>query len=182
MRLQVGPIGVLTAVLVGVVITTLGAGHKLGRPAVPSKISAPENEDVILRAHASGFQVYVCAASPDGHPAWTLREPEADLLDARGMIVGRHYAGPTWKHHDGSTVVANMQAQADSPDPDAIPWLRLVATAHSGNGAFSPVTTIQRLHTKGGQPPPPEGCTASNRGLKAKSKYTADYYFYAPAH
>jgi hypothetical protein len=162
-------------------VTTIAAGQKIPRPDVPGKISAPQNERVVLATHASGFQVYVCDAAADGQWAWTLKAPEAELLDARGVMVGRHYAGPTWKHNDGSAVVGKMQAKVDFPDLGAVPWLLLVATGHSGNGVLSHVTTVQRIHTKGGQPPPSDGCTASHRGIEAKSGYTADYYFYAPS-
>jgi hypothetical protein len=42
------------------------------------------------------------------------------------------------------------------------------------------VTSIQRLHTKGGQTPAPGSCDSSKLGTEAKIPYTADYYFYAP--
>ena len=163
-------------------VMMIAAGQQMPRPDVPDKISAPQNERVVLATHASGFQVYVCDAAADGQWAWTLKGPEAELLDARGVMVGRHYAGPTWKHNDGSAVVGKMQAKVDSPEPGAVPWLLLVATGHSGNGVLSHVTTVQRIHTKGGQPPPSDGCTTSHRGIEAKSGYTADYYFYEPSH
>jgi hypothetical protein len=52
--------------------------------------------------------------------------------------------------------------------------------SHAGNGLLTNVTTIQRVHTHGGQPPA-EGCDAAHRDAETKSSYTADYYFYAPA-
>src|ERR1700730_9831869 len=97
-------------------VTTIAAGQKIPRPDVPGKISAPQNERVALATHASGFQIYVCGAAPDGQWAWALKAPEAELLDARGVMVGRHYAGPTWKYNDGSAVVGKIQAKVDSPD------------------------------------------------------------------
>jgi hypothetical protein len=142
----------------------------------------PEREELVLSAHASGFQVYDCQAGPDGHLAWLLKGPEAELLDDQGAVIGHHYAGPSWKHNDGSIVVGKMQARVDSPDPGAIPWLLVTTIHHSGTGVFSHVSTIQRLHTQGGQPPSADSCSSSHRDLEAKSKYTADYYFYAPAH
>ena len=72
----------------------------------------------------------------------------------------------------------------DSTDPDSIPWL-LDVVSNSGKGLLASVTTIQRVHTHGGKPPPATGCDAlhiqsSDRDVEAKSSYTADYYFYAP--
>ena len=52
--------------------------------------------------------------------------------------------------------------------------------SHAGKGLLTNVTTIQRVHTHGGQPPA-EGCDAAHRNAETKSSYTADYYFYAPA-
>lgn len=134
-----------------------------------------------MQASASGLQIYVCQAGTDGKPTWTLKAPEAELHDQQGAIIGRHYAGPTWKDNDGSEVTGKAVARVDSPDSDSIPWLLVTATGHSGNGVFSHVTSIQRIHTKGGLPPPAADCNASKQNLEVKSSYTADYYFYAPA-
>jgi ThiF family protein/uncharacterized protein DUF3455 len=48
-----------------------------------------------------------------------------------------HFAGPTWKHVDGSEVTGKVLAKQDAPKPDAIPWLLLTATSHTGQGVFS---------------------------------------------
>jgi hypothetical protein len=66
----------------------------------------------------------------------------------------------------------------DAPDSAAIPWVLLTATGHSGNGVLSRVTTIQRIHTVGGQPPAC-GCDPMTLGAEFKSSYSAEYYFYA---
>lgn len=86
----------------------------------------------------------------------------------------------------GSTMMeaksrGKVLAKVDSPDPDAIPWLLLTATNHSGTGTLAGVSTIQRIHTKGGQPPATPPCTSANLDATSKSSYVADYYFYAPA-
>jgi hypothetical protein len=68
----------------------------------------------------------------------------------------------------------------DAIDPSSIPWLLVKVVSHSGNGQLTSVTSIQRVHTHGGQAPA-EGCDESHKGGETKSSYTADYYFYAPA-
>lgn len=155
------------------------SGPGPSRPDVPEKIQAPAGEQLVLKVHASGSQIYTCQQGTDGKFAWTLKAPEAELRDEQGKIIGSHYAGPTWKHNDGSEIKGKPVARADSPDPDSIPWLLVTVTSHSGSGVLSHVTSIQRVHTKGGQPPA-SACDASNND-EAKSSYTADYYFYAPA-
>lgn len=147
---------------------------------VPEKLKVPADERLVLSAHGDGSQIYVCQAGSDQNLEWVLKAPEADLRDASGAIIGTHFAGPTWKHKDGSEVTGKMVARQDSRDADSIPWLLLTATGHSGSGVFARVTTIQRLHTKGGQPPK-TGCDAAHRGDELKRAYSADYYFYAPA-
>jgi hypothetical protein len=157
------------------------AAQHLTRPDVPEKLAAPVSEEVILQAHASGSQVYVCQAGSDQKLAWVLKAPEAELFNSDGAAIGKHFGGPTWKHTDGSAVVGKVVARQDAPDADAIPWLLLAATSHSGSGTFAAVTSIQRIHTKGGLPPP-SGCDAPHRDAESKIPYSADYYFYAPAH
>ena len=145
---------------------------------VPAELQAPTGEKVVLRAHASGWQIYTCGMEADGRPKWTLKGPDAELKDGKGQVVGHHSPGPTWKYKDGSEVTAKAVAHVDSPDPGSIPWLLLTASGHSGNGTFTAVTTIQRLHTQGGQPPATTECDASKANHEARSEYTADYYFY----
>jgi hypothetical protein len=152
----------------------------VARPDVPEKIKAPAGETVTLRALASGSQIYTCSQGSDGKYAWTLKAPEAELRDAQGKAIGRHYAGPTWKHADGSEVTGKAVARVDAPEPDSIPWLLVSATGHSGDGIFSRVTSIQRIHTHSGQPPAATECTAAKQGAETKSSYTAEYVFYAP--
>lgn len=146
---------------------------------VPQKLKTPASEELILSAHATGSQIYVCQAGADQKLAWVFKAPEADLHDANGAVIGTHFAGPTWKHKDGSEVTGKLVAREDSPDADSIPWLLLTATGHSGDGVLARVATIQRLHTKGGQPPS-AGCDEGHRGTEVKRPYSADYYFYAP--
>jgi hypothetical protein len=152
------------------------------RPDISQNLAAPATEEVVLHVHASGSQIYVCQAGTDQKPSWVLKAPDAELFDASGKSIGRHYAGPAWKHNDGSEVTGKVAARQDAPEADAIPWLLLTATGHSGTGILSSVTAIQRIHTKGGLPPKADGCDASHRGAESKSAYSADYYFYAPAH
>jgi hypothetical protein len=145
----------------------------------PEKLKAPAGEQLVLSAHATGSQIYVCQIGSDQKLGWVFKAPEADLHDASGAVIGTHFAGPTWKHKDGSEVTGKMVARQDSPDADSIPWLLLTVTGHAGSGVFARVTTIQRLHTKGGQPPQ-SGCDDAHHGSEVKRPYSADYYFYAP--
>ena len=159
----------------------LAAAQQTARPDVPDKLSPPASETLILQAHATGDQIYVCKPGPDPDQklAWILKAPDAQLFDAQNKVIAKHDAGPTWKHNDGSAVVGKVAARLDSPDVNSIPWLLLTAASHSGSGLLSNVSFIQRLHTKGGQPPQ-TGCDDAHRNAETKSAYSADYYFYAP--
>jgi hypothetical protein len=149
-------------------------------PDVPEAIQAPAGLHVVVYTHATGSQIYSCQSAPDGKFSWTLKAPDADLHDRKDKVIGHHFAGPTWKLTDGSEVTGKAVAHVNSLDADSIPWLLVDVVSHTGNGALSTVTTIQRVHTHGGQPPA-EGCDAAHVNTETKSSYTADYYFYAPA-
>jgi hypothetical protein len=149
-------------------------------PDVPDAIQAPAGEEVVLYAHATGSQIYTCQDAADGKFSWTLKAPEAELHDRKDKVIGQHAAGPSWKLKDGSEVTGKAAARVDSLDSGSIPWLLVKVVGHSGNGQLSSVTSIQRVHTHGGQPPT-EGCEESHKGNETKSTYTADYYFYSPA-
>src|SRR5579863_10011874 len=67
-------------------------------PHVPDGLKAPEGQGVLLKAVGQGVQIYTCVASANDPNSfvWRFKAPEADLIDARGNNIGRHYAGPTW--------------------------------------------------------------------------------------
>lgn len=159
--------------------------QRLMKPEAPESLKAPAGEEVVLAAHATGTQIYVCQQGADQKYAWVFKAPEAELTDATGKKIIHHFAGPTWKHIDGSEVKAKVVAKQDAPKveapkPEAIPWLLLSATVHSGEGILSRVTSIQRIHTEGGMPLEAKYCDAANAGKEVGTVYAADYYFYAP--
>jgi hypothetical protein len=149
-------------------------------PTVPDALKAPTGERVLVRYKGKGAQVYTCMTmtSTPATYAWTLKAPDAMLLDYdSGAVEGTHFAGPTWKSNDGSSVVGSRVAQATSPAAGAIPWLLLTAKSHDGTGIFSDVTTIQRVDTTGGIAPT-TGCDATQVAAENRVDYTANYYFY----
>jgi hypothetical protein len=148
-------------------------------PDVPDAIQVPTGEEVVLYAHATGSQIYTCQAAADGKFSWTLKAPEAELHDRKDKVIGQHSAGPSWKLKDGSEVTGKAAAKVDALDSGSIPWLLVKVVSHSGNGQLTSVTTIQRVHTHGGQAPA-DGCDEAHKSDETKSSYTADYYFYAP--
>lgn len=170
-------------VMILMAVATVSHAQPISAPEVPDKIKVPAGEQLVLMAHASGSQIYVCreGAASDGKPQWALKAPEAELRDGKGAVIVHHYAGPTWKHNDGSAVTGKAVAQADSPDGSSIPWLLVTATGHTGSGVLAGISSIQRIHTKGGLPPPASECDTSRLTIEKRSSYTADYYFYTSA-
>ena len=101
-----------------------------------------------------------------------LREPVAALI-VDGKTVGFHAAGPNWQHIDGSSVRAKMVSAAPGATFSDIPWLKLEATDHHGEGVLSRVATIQRVNTKGGAM---QG-SCETAGAYRSVPYSADYVF-----
>jgi hypothetical protein len=148
-------------------------------PDVPDKLKPGAGETLTLVVPARGVQVYECRLKADasGHE-WVFVAPEAELFDVRGNRIGRHFVGPHWESSDGSRIVGTVKERADAPSPGAIPWLLLGARSVGGEGAFSKVSSIQRIHTVGGVAPK-EACSAAKAGASARVPYTADYYFFS---
>lgn len=159
--------------------TVLVAGVQAGPRPVPENLTVPQQYVRQFQTFATGVQVYVCKARAEDPSTfeWTFKAPVAELWNETGEKVGQHYAGPTWEGNDGSTVVAEVVERANSPDPEAIPWLLLLAKANAGAGTFAPVTYIQRLDTVGGIVPT-EGCDRSTVGAERDVSYIATYLFY----
>ena len=145
---------------------------------VPSALQ-PEAGRLTDRMAARGVQIYECRALPNAAGAtWAFVAPEAELLDARGAVTGKHYGGPHWEAFDGSKIVGAVKARADAPKADAIPWLLLSAKSVGGPGRFANVTSVQRIHTVGGMAPA-KACDASTLGQVERVPYTADYLLFA---
>ena len=142
--------------------------------AVPDDIAVPKGNELYLKAHAVGVQIYSCNGT-----AWTLSGPRADLYDRRGKRIGTHFAGPTWQTKDGSKVVG-ARVSGVNVDPTAIDWLLLSAT--STTRAPRPTTYIQRVNTTGGLVPPAADCNAGTTGTVKEVPYTADYHFLKARH
>ncbi|MBC9875910.1 DUF3455 domain-containing protein [Bradyrhizobium sp. INPA01-394B] len=138
---------------------------------LPDAIAAP-GETLVLSVHAEGAQVYECRAAADGKLAWSFREPIATLL-SEGKTIGRHYAGPSWEHADGSAVVGKAVGNAPGATSADIAWLKLEVASRRGSGVLSPVTTVQRINTHGGKL---EGA-CDKAGDFRSAPYSADYIF-----
>jgi hypothetical protein len=172
--------------LAGAVTAKGRHSHAKGKPAlakeVPSDLMPPASAVLLFELGARGDQIYTCAAKPEDPAAfvWTFKAPQAELFNARGEVVGSHFAAPTWQSQDGSSVMGAVVARADAPSKNAIPWLLLEAKSHAGDGVFSTITHIQRLDTKGGVAPG-KGCDATHAGEEVLVPYKATYAFYHPA-
>jgi hypothetical protein len=147
--------------------------------AVPASLEVPGNQELALTLTGKGSQIYVLRAVPGvtNKFEWELKAPEAELFDASGKKVGRHFAGPTWELFDGGKVIGHLRAKADAPDGGKdIPWLLLDAVQASGT-IMGKVKSIQRLDTVGGKAPAvPADVTKS--GGEEKVEYSAVYKFY----
>jgi hypothetical protein len=136
-----------------------------------ASLDAGETNKVAMVAFAVGVQIYRWNGS-----AWVFVAPEAVLYaneDYDG-VVAIHYVGPTWESNSGSKVVG-VRAAGCTPDPSAIPWLRLNAVTAEGPGIFHRVTSIQRVNTVGGNAPATPGTAV---GQEARVPYKAQYVFY----
>ena len=146
---------------------------------VPDKLKPGAGESLAMIVPAKGVQIYECRARKDqsGEYEWAFVAPEADLFDAGGYRIGRHYAGPHWEATDGSKIVGALKERADAPAADAIPWVLLTAKSVGPEGSFSKVTSVQRVRTVGGVAPE-GGCSQAAAGTPARINYTASYYFF----
>lgn len=149
-------------------------------PPVPDSLKPSAGESLAAVVGARGVQVYECRAKKDNPSAveWAFVAPESQLFDAHGRSIGKHYAGPHWENLDGSKIVGALKARADAPQAGAIPWLLLETRSVGTAGAFSKVTSIQRIATVGGTAPA-SGCSAQQIGQQARVAYTADYLMFA---
>jgi hypothetical protein len=152
-----------------------------GRPAVASpdlgffsKIKVPNDREAVLKLTARGAQVFRCEKR-DTQGVWIFRQPDGELLDGAGKVVGRHGANFSFEHVDGSRLLSTIAAHDDAPKPTDLRWL-LMTTKSFGKGAFEGVTHVQRVNTSGGMPP--ATCDVAHAGRVLRIDFTADFVFY----
>jgi hypothetical protein len=138
---------------------------------LPDAIQA-KGETAVVALHAEGAQVYECKAGSDGKLAWAFREPIATLFEG-GKTVGRHYAGPSWEHTDGSAVTGKAVGNAPGATANDIPLLKLEVVARRGSGVLADISTVQRINTVGGKL---DGA-CEKAGTYRSVPYSADYVF-----
>ena len=152
---------------------TLHADDALAQ--MPAAIAAP-GQSAVVTLHAAGAQIYECKPGKDGKLVWVFREPIATLI-LDGKTVGRHYAGPTWEHADGSAVTGKVAATAPAATANDVPWLKLDVVGRRGNGTLADVATVQRINTNGGVLAGACGQAGDLRSVP----YSADYVFLRPS-
>ena len=144
---------------------------------VPAAIAVPAGNKQALTLKGVGLLAYECRAKADGFE-WAFVGPDATLRDKKGAQVGKYYSGPTWEHKDGSKVTGKQLAVSPASSGN-IPLQLVQADPATGSGAFTSVSYIQRINTKGGVAPA-DPCNATTLNSKKTVKYSADYVFYKP--
>ena len=161
--------------IISISLAALAAG--CATTQVPVALKPEANQKLALIVHAKGEQIYECREKKDqaGAYDWAFIAPQAGLFDGNGKQIGKHYAGPSWEAPDGSKIVGKVKQSAAAPAAGSIPWLLLDAKSAGKEGAFSKITSVQRVATVGGVAPP-NGCPLA--GYRVEIPYAADYYFF----
>ena len=166
-----------SATLLLLLLVASSASAQAPAPAVdvPAKLRPAANESLAVIVPAKGVQIYECRAKKDqaGQYEWAFVAPEADLFDARGGKIGKHYAGPHWESNDGSKIVGTVKERAEAPQADAIPWLLMTAKSVGASGSFGGVTSVQRINTVGGV----HSGACDKAGTFHSAPYSTDYVF-----
>jgi len=153
-------------------------------PQVSDKLKVPAGHKVLLKVEAKGVQIYK-SVDDGGKLKWVVEAPLATLFGSDGKSVGYHFEGPAWELRDGSRVrkIDDKDAVVKDNAPnvnDDIPWLLIKVKSDDGkDGTLTKAVYVQRINTKGGQPPsdPP-----ARAGTKIGVEYTATYVFYESDH
>ena len=151
------------------------------RPTPPSlglfsRIKVPDGHEPALQFAARGVQIFRCERAGKAFE-WRFRQPDAELVDARGAVVGRHGANFSFEHRDGSRLLGTVVAHDRAAATGDLPWLLLSAQSF-GKGEFAGVSYVQRVNTYGGMPPP--ACSAEQANRLLRVDFSADFVLYRP--
>lgn len=153
---------------------------RVDNAALPEAVRVPAGQTQVLHTTGTGEITYECREKKaGGGHEWAFVAPVATLTNAKGQVVGKYFAGPTWEANDGSKVTGKQLAVSPAPAGN-IPLQLVQANPATGDGAMKGVSFIQRLKTVGGVAPSLP-CGAEQVGQKQVVPYRADYVFYKPA-
>ncbi len=163
------------------VALALPAAAAVPPPPVANALRPGSGEVPAFALRANGVQVYHCSPLPSDPNVftWVLTAPEATLYDGNRSVASWTSPNEFDALNDRSSVSAIVRTM-QSASRDDMPWALLHAIPAGDSGIFSGVTSIQRVNTQGGAPPP-SGCDVDHVGEEARSPFTADLYFYKPA-
>ncbi len=171
----------LTAVAAVGVLAGCANQPMIKNAELPEAVRVPAGNTQSMFTVGSGELTYECREKKDmaGAFEWAFVGPVATLSDAKGTVIGKYYAGPTWESNDGSKVTGKQVAVSPAAAGN-IPLQLVKANPASGAGVMQGVSFIQRLNTVGGVAPALP-CGAEQKGDKKVVGYKADYVFYKPA-
>ena len=158
----------------------MSAEPRVDNAMLPDSIRVPAGHVQSLYTTGVGEITYECREKKTGSGhEWAFLAPVATLSNAKGQVVGKYFAGPTWQANDGSQVTGKQLAVSPATAGN-IPLQLVQANPATGEGAMKGVSFIQRLKTVGGVAPALP-CGAEQAGQKQVVPYRADYAFYKPA-
>ncbi|GBC04556.1 hypothetical protein RclHR1_05730012 [Rhizophagus clarus] len=152
---------------------------------LPTSLTPPAKFKFLL--YGSGVQIYQCnTTSPK---SWSFVGPKANLfVNPKKKPIGDHFFQPTpvnggratWNSTldcDHSSVITKT-IQTYSVGTKDIPWLLTQTTKNKGDKgeAFSDVSYVVRINTKGGVSPSVDECKTN--GDLFKSYYTTQYWYF----
>lgn len=155
----------------------VGAGLSIASPLALA--ASPATQSTALAFTGRGTQIYSCKNTGSAY-AWVLKGPDAQLFNAAGQVVGRHFFGPQWEANDGSRIAGQLLVASASPDgrQENVPWLVLRAQIEQADGIFGHVRIITRTETHGGAAPTAP-CGPQQSGQIISEVYSATYTFFS---
>lgn len=158
----------------------LPAVAAIAEPAVAPLLRPVPGEAPAFMLTANGVEVYECTPVPDDPSAysWFIVAPDATLSDGTGPVA-RLASPDQWESLQDRSSVSGVPLRMQEAGAGNMPWELLHALPEANTGMFAGVTSIQRVHTRGGAAPA-AGCDESHVGDQARVAFTADYYFYKP--
>ena len=121
------------------------AEPRVDNATLPDAVRVPAGQAQSLYTTGTGEITYECREKKaGGGHEWAFVAPVATLTNAKGQVVGKYYAGPTWEANDGSKVTGKQLAVSPAPAGN-IPLQLVQANPATGEGAMKGVSFIQRL-------------------------------------
>lgn len=142
---------------------------------ISDPVAPQEKAQKTMELQGKGTQLFQCVRDAKGL-YWKFVSPQAELVNANGVLIVRQGADFSFFAKDGSMLAAKITRWDESNDRNNLRDVLFTTQSRGKKGTLTGVRFVQRLDGKGGMPL--TRCSPSQLGSSLSVPFSARYVFF----